>query len=135
MINDRVVQKFQIYFCMIERQKIMRQPKNEIDRPKITVSRHIFIQDKSTNAILKISAILENFLWHVVLQICFFRIWKKLNLGWERPIWKKSRFFLKNDVIFEKSAILNFWKKFFLQKLDNKKTLQMQSRFMKSVKN
>jgi hypothetical protein len=39
----RVVHKSKIYFCLIKHQKIMRQPKIEHDRPKITITRHIFI--------------------------------------------------------------------------------------------
>jgi hypothetical protein len=75
-----------------------------------------------------------------ILSICttelFFEDSKKVEFRVETTLLKTVDVFLKNDVIFEKSAILDFWKKkFFLQKLDNKKTLRTQSMFLKSVEN
>jgi hypothetical protein len=86
------------------------------------------------------SAILEKFLWQFfwhILGICttelLFEDLKKVDFRVGTTSVENSRFFLKNDVIFEKSDILNFW--FFLQKLDSEKTLRTQSRFLKPVEN
>jgi hypothetical protein len=109
-----VVQKTKIYFYIIKHQKILRQLKNELDRIKITVTRHYLIHEKSANAILKISAILEKigkFLWYILSHCTTdldFSGLKKVEFRVGTTRLKKSRFFLKNDVIFEKSAILDF---------------------------
>jgi hypothetical protein len=51
----------------------MRHPKNQLDIPNRTLTKQIFIQQKSANAILKISAILIFFLgkfhWYI-LGLC-----------------------------------------------------------------
>jgi hypothetical protein len=48
---------------------------------------------------------------------------------------KKDDFFSKMTSSSENPPFCIFEKKYFLQKLDNKKTLRLQSRFLKSVKN
>jgi hypothetical protein len=86
----KVVHKSKIYFCMIKRQKIMRQPKNEQ-----TFSYKKKVQTPFWKHPPSWEIFFSNFFLDIlglVLQDCFLRIWKMLSLGWEGPFWKKSIF-------------------------------------------
>jgi cell division protein YceG involved in septum cleavage len=70
----------------------MRHPKNLLDIPNRTLTKHIFKQQKSANAILKNSAILIFFpgiSWVCALQTGFYRLKKKFSLQWQDPLKEK----------------------------------------------
>jgi hypothetical protein len=106
------------HFYIIKRQKIMRKPKNELDRTKIMVTRHIFVLKKYKRHFKnKISTTLKKILWQFVLVYLGLCTTGLLFESLKKKIWVGDKLSLS----LQNSPFWIFEKKYFLQKLENKK--------------